>query len=247
MFIAASPTLEGAIVLSDDFEANATNISPFGNGHWISTPNLAGWTLGGFGNVAGTDTYSSPDGTYFAPHSGHITAAFYSAGNSGVQPTERPFPVSQDTSSMSRNVVTGHYPTGSYEIRFWISNPIADPNARQNLFSVTWGGISLNLASYDPLFQRFKAPVTPVDGGHELFGGADEYVVDSGTNWFEVVIAGLTASSASTTLTFTGQNNNSAILVDDVTVTETPEPSTVILLGAGAALVGQRRRRRAVS
>ena len=247
MFIAASPTLEGAIVLSDDFEANSTNISPFGNGHWISTPNLAGWKLTDnvtpppdpppVGNVAGTDAYSSPDGTYFAPHSGHITAAFFAAGNGG----------GTFTSSMSRDVVTGHYPTGSYEIRFWISNPIADPNARQNLFSVTWGGISLNLASYDPLLQRFKAPVTPLDGGHELFGGADEYVVDSGTNWFEVVIAGLTATSASTTLTFTGQNNNSATLVDDVTVTETPEPSSVILLGAGAALLGQRRRRRAVS
>jgi hypothetical protein len=70
--------------------------------------------------------------------------------------------------------------------------------------------------------------------------------LDSNTNWFQVTIGGLSASSASTNLKFIAQNNNSATLVDDVSVEETPEPSTMVLIGAGAAFIGARRRRRAV-
>ena len=247
-------TAEGAIVLSDDFETGKANLNggPGSeiDGQWITTPNLSGWTLSGTADVAGTDAYSSPDGTYKAPHSGHITAAFYSSGNTGVPPTQRPFPVSSDTASMRRSVTTANFADGTYNIHFWISNPIADPNSRQNLFSVTWGNVALNLASYD---ARFKIPVTPLDQnpdltpGHELFGGPNEYVVDAATDWFEVSINGLTAPTGSTTLKFTGQNNNSATLLDDVSVQETPEPTTVVLLGAGATLMSLRRRRRVVS
>jgi hypothetical protein len=241
-----SRTAQGAIVFTDDFETGRVNLNAPEtelNGQWITTPNLSGWTLGGTQDVAGTDAYSSPDGTYFQPHSGHIAAAFYSSGNTGTVPIERPFPLSQDTGSISRNITTANFLDGTYNIRFWVSNPIADVNARQNLFSVTWGGIALDLSSYD---VRFKAPVTPLDGGNELFGGPREFVVDAGTDWFEVNINGLTASAGTTTLKFTGQNNNSATLVDDVSVEETPEPSTLVLLGAGAALTSLRRRRRAV-
>lgn len=240
-------------MLSDDFESGAENLNSPGapiNGQWITTPNLSGWTLSGTGEVAGTDAYSSPDGTYKAPHSGHITAAFYSSGNTGVPPTARPFPLSSDTASMSRSVTTPNFAAGTYNIHFWISNPIADVNARQNLFSVTWGNVQLDLPSYN---AHFKIPVTPLDlnpdltPGRELFGGPNEYVLDAATDWFEVSIDGLTASGANTTLKFTGQNNNSATLVDDVTVDETPEPTTVVLLGAGTALMSLRRRRRVVA
>lgn len=234
MFVAASHTLEAAIVLSDDFETGAVNLNSPGppiNGQWITTPNLSGWTLSGTEDVAGTDSYSSPDMVYKTPHSGHITAAFFAAGNTGVA----------NTASMQRNVTTSAAPGFTYDIHFWISNPLADTNARQNLFSLTWGSTVLDLSSYD---ARFK---TPNLLAMELPGGLNEFVLDANTDWFEVNITGLTASSSSTVLKFTGQNNNSATLVDDVSVVETPEPSTVVLLGAGAALMGMRRRRQAIS
>ena len=106
--IFSPPTLEGAIVLADDFETGANNINSPGppiNGQWITTPNLSGWTLSGTMDVAGTDFYSSPDSTYNPPHSGHIAAAFFSAGNSGATPT-RPFPPSMDTASIQKTVST---------------------------------------------------------------------------------------------------------------------------------------------
>lgn len=232
--LTASPaTLEAAIVFSDDFETGATNLNSPGtpiDGQWITSPNLPGWTLGGSTDVSGTDAYSSPDGVYKTPHSGHITAAFFSAGNSGAI----------NTASMERPISTSTDSGITYNIHFWISNPLVDTNARQNLFSLTWGTLVLDLHSYD---ARFKAPSTdPL--ANELQGGPNQYVLDANTDWFEVTINGLTASSTSTVLKFTGQNNNSATLVDDVTVEETPEPSTVVLLGAGAALMGLRRRRR---
>lgn len=233
-------TLEAAIVLSDDFEIGANNLNgpltPI-QGQWIQTPNLVGWTLrdnlgvAGNGDVAGTDYYSSPDGVYFAPHSGHIVAAFHAFGNGG----------GTFTSSMERQVPTALFANGTYDISFWISNPIADTNARQNLFSLRWGTTLLDLSSYD---ARFKLPSLLND---ELPGGPNEYVLDANTNWFQVVITGLTATSSNTLLKFTGQNNHNATLVDDVTVVETPEPSTLVLLGAGMAITGLRRRRRAGS
>ena len=232
--------LEGAIVLTDDFETGANNLNSPGApiaGQWITTPNLVGWILrdnlgvAGNGDVAGTDHYSSPDGIYFAPHSGNIVAAFYAFGNGG----------GTFTSSMERLVPTNLFTIGTYDISFWISNPLADTNARQNLFSLRWGSTLLDLSSYDP---RFKLPNLLND---ELPGGPNEYVLDANTNWFQVVITGLTATSANTLLKFTGQNNHNATLVDDVQVVETPEPSTIVLLGAGMVIAGLRRRRRAGS
>ncbi len=231
MLILASQPIQAAIVFSDDFEAGAVNtFTPAVDGQW-TTPSLSGWTSGGTLDVSGTDFYSFSGSTYVAPHSGHITAAFFSAGNSS----------DPNTASIERTIATSTAPGFTYDIHFWISNPITNTSARQNLFSVTWGNTVLNLSSYDPLFK------TPDILLNELQGGPNEYVLAPNTNWFEVTLTGLTATSANTVLRFTGQNNNSATLVDDITVVETPEPTTIALLGAGAVLVGMRRKRRALS
>lgn len=245
MFIAASQTLNGAIVLSEDFETGRFNLNDPGtqlDGQWFTKDvppaspagTIPNWTFGGSQGVSGTDSYSSPDGVYIPTHTplGHIAASFFSSSNDG----------SVNTASIERSVVTDGSHGGIYTIHFWISNPVADPSARQNLFSVTWGTTPLDL-TFD---TRFKAP-NPDPLAFELQGGSNEYVLNSKTNWFEVTISGLTASTSSTVLKFAAQNNNSATLVDDVTVEETPEPSTVALLGAGATFMGMRRRRRAIS
>ncbi len=193
--------------------------------------------MGGSGAVTGTDQYSftGSGGTYLPPHSGKITAAFYSSVNDGT--------VSMATlSATSPNVSTDSATT--YNLSFWVSNPVADPNARQNLFSVSWNGTLLDLANagVNPLsYSYFSNPNT---GAGELPGTANQYVVTPGTSWFQVYISNLTPSLGTTTgLVFSGQNNNWATLVDDVLVEETPEPTTIVMLGVGAALMGLRRRR----
>ena len=234
MLIGGSHTLKATIVLTDDFETGAVNANSPGapiNGLW-TTPSIAGWTLGGTQEVTGTDAFSSPDGIYKNPHSGHITAAFFSSNNGAVS-----------TASIARDITTTNAPGITYNLHFWISNPIADINARQNLFSLTWDNALLNLSTYD---SRFKTP-NPNPLANELPGGPNEFVLDPNTDWFEVSISGLTASGSSTPLKFTAQNNNAATLLDDVTVEQTPEPSTVVLLGAAAAFMGMRRKRRTVS
>ena len=223
--MAPSQHSQAAIVAySDDFENSPTNNNGGANGSWRA-PFNASWTTGGSGDVLGTDQYSFSAGAYVPPHSGNITAAFWSATNDG----------SVSTASLSTDVPTTVGMT--YDLRFWISNPVADISARQNLFSVSWNGALLNLAS-DP---RFKLST----GGVELPGTANQFVVDPNTNWFEVFISNLAPGVGPTTnLTFSGQNNNWATLVDNVLVEETPEPSTLVMLCAGAALIGARRRRR---
>lgn len=232
MLLLPSFRVEGAIVFSDDFEYNPTNINGGADGQWRSSSDGSGafdaskWTVAGTGDVTGTDQYSftGPTGTYLPPQSGRITAAFYSTINDGT--------VAMASLSTDVPTIVGM----TYDVHFWISNPIEDSNARQNLFSVSWNGTLLNLSS-DP---RFTVP----SGSQELAGGTNQYVVQPNTNWFEVVFTNLAPSAGATTnLTFSGQNNNWATLVDSVIIEETPEPSTVVMLFAGAALLGARRRR----
>jgi hypothetical protein len=52
------------------------------------------------------------------------------------------------------------------------------------------------------------------------------------------------ATAPSTTLTFSAHNQPGFFLLDDVSVTEVPEPATAMILGAGLGLTGLRRNRR---
>lgn len=216
-----------AIVFTDDFEFGPpTNINGGADTGWRASFN-PWWTVGGSGKVTGTDAYSAPSpGPYLPPHSGNITAAFYSTSGDGV-------------ASLQTGVATSNFGTITYDLHFWVSNPVVDTAARQNLFSVSWNGVLLDLSSYD---ARFKTP----SGPSELAGGPGQYVLDPNTNWFEVFIPNLAATSGSTELKFEGVNNNWATLVDDVMVQETPEPSSLLMLGAGALAIGLRRRRQRV-
>lgn len=231
----ASCKMQGAIVFVDNFENNPINNNSGANGAWTADFDASKWTVGGNGAVAGTDQYSFSGLTYLPPHSGHIAAAFFYSVNDGTVSTA-------SLSATSPNVSTTLGTT--YNVSFWVSNPVAVSTARQNLFSVSWNGTLLNLA--DPLVNpnSYSNFSTPNPGAGELPGSAGQYVVTPNTNWFQVYISNLTPGpGATTSLAFSGQNNNWATLVDDVMVAETPEPSTVVMLGVGTLLMGFRRRR----
>ncbi len=224
VLLAISSPLKGAIVSNGDFEQNTLP------GAVASAP-LTDWAPANSAfattQVFGLDT-TLTYGT--VPHGGSISVAFTSDASAPANAT----------ANISQTLTTDS--TKTYNLQLWVANPVADVNSRQNLFSVIWNGAPVNLFSVDPVHFAVPNPANPI--ATELAGAAGTYVVAGDTTWFVVNILNLTpGAGSSTTLRFEAQNNNYATLVDDVSVVETPEPSTMVLLVAGAALVGSRRRR----
>jgi len=225
MFVFSASMLKGAIVSNGDFEQDKTGTpatAPLTN--WSPTNSDASPTPQT--TVKGQDPFYAYN---FAQHTdnGSIAANFFSN-------TDAP---ANSMASISQTLTTD--PTKSYNLQLWVANPYQDPNARANLFSVIWNGNAVKLSDVDPV--HFAAPSgLPT----ELNGDPGTYVVKPNSPWFVVNINNLAPGlGLSTNLVISGQNNNLATLVDDVAVTETPEPSSVVLLLAGTALIGVRRRR----
>ncbi|MEO6739671.1 MAG: PEP-CTERM sorting domain-containing protein [Chthoniobacteraceae bacterium] len=221
-------TLEGAIVNNGGFELDATLVAPPD----ISFAPLTNWSpadsADGTTSVQGLD----PNQYGLAPRAtGSIAAAFTSTSSAPAN----------STASISQNVDTDS--SKLYNLQLWIANPFQDPNARANLFAVIWNGVPVPLTLWNGNFAA-PNPLNPP----ELAGTLGTYfVVAPGTDWFALTIQDLAPAAGPATQTnikIAAQSNSYAILVDDVAVTETPEPSSVVLLLSGAALVGIRRKRR---
>lgn len=218
-FVMGGLKLKAAIVANGDFE----NLATF-NADWNPTVVLD--PLPPNSQISVADPADTIPRYALTAHSGSIAVAFASDSNAPAG----------SMASISQSLTTDNSKT--YNLHFWIENTAQVTDPRQNLFSVSWNGTLLNLALYSPLF---KIPTGPV----ELTGGGpDQYVLDPNTNWTEIIIPNLNPNLLGpTVLKFEGQNNNWVTLVDQVLVEETPEPSTIVMLGAGAVLMGLRRRR----
>ena len=227
MLMVAALPLKGAIVANGDFELNTSAGA-------VATAPLTNWAPANSAlavtQILGLDT-TLTYGT--VPHGGSISVAF----------TSDPTAPANTTASISQTLTTDS--TKTYNLQLWVANPVADVNSRQNLFSVIWNGAPVNLTLWN---ANFATPNPANPNATELAGAAGTYVVAGDTTWFVVNILNLVPGAGSTTtLKFEGQNNNYATLVDDVSVVETPEPSTMVLLIAGVALIGARRRRQQVT
>ena len=162
MFIAASQSLEGAIV-NGGFEDNAILATPPS----VSLAPLTFWNPTGVTIIDpnppnGPITISSvigmdPTNTYgLAAHTGAIAAAFSSDPTAPAN--------SMATISQQVNTLSGH----SYNIQLWVANPYQDTNARANLFSVMWGSTLVDLSALDPVHF---APLTGAP--NELAGASN--------------------------------------------------------------------------
>lgn len=170
--------------------------------------------------VAGEDTGLGGPPWGLAPHSGSIAARFSSGASETGAGASLSRPV--DTS-------TGFTNGNNYDVSLWIANPTQEVGSVNNVFSLSWGGILRSL-SHPNLTE---------------IGASKTYVLASNTTWFQLLLPNLPVSGPSTNLEISARNNDWATLVDDVVVQETPEPSTVLLIFTGAAIVGMRRRRAA--
>ncbi len=150
-----------------------------------------------------------------APHSANIAAAF----SSDTDATGAGASLSQMASTL---------PILTYDVSLWVANPIQDAANFNNVFSISWNGQLISLSN--PYLT-------------ETASGSKMYVVTPSTPWFQLVVTNLPVTGAMTELKISARNNDWATLVDDVIVEPTPEPSTVVMLCAGAALLGARRRR----
>ncbi len=227
----------GAAIVDGDFELHADFSGP------VATSLLPDWspTNSALTTVLGTDpsnnnsAFQSLISAGGGTTGGSISAVFTSSG-SGNQVS---------MGSISQNVDTT--PGKLYDIRLWVANMATtgtgtpDTNARENLFSVMWNGNLIDLSAVDPVHFATSNPSNPNAVELPLTAGA--YVLTATGGWTLVLITNLASSAGvKTNLTISAQNNNAAgTAVDAVDVV--PEPSGIVLLAAGAALAGLRRRR----
>ncbi len=180
---------------------------------WKSS--LDNWSVS---QVVGTNEVIGRDTTTLyalAPHSGSIAAAYFSST-----------PATGAGASLSQASTTDT--TKTYDISLWLANPILDALNQNNVFSVSWDGNLISLSGSN---------IT------ETGVGTKTYIVTGNTGWTQITATNLPATTTSTNLVITARNNDWATLVDDVIVQETPEPSTLVMLGVGAAAMSLRRRR----
>jgi hypothetical protein len=215
------PTLNAAIVANGDFEDNLV-LGP------VNEAPLTNWSPTGsadtqiFGHNT-TLTYG------VAPQSGTIAVVFSSTASAPAN----------SMGSISQTLTTDN--TKQYNLALWVSNPVHDPDARLNLFSIYWNGAPVDLTLWN---SNFAVPNPSNPSTSELAGAPGTYVLAGDTAWFLLYIQNLTPGSGTTTnLTISAQNNDYVTLVDNVDVQETPEPSSVIMFCIGAGIVGLRRRR----
>jgi hypothetical protein len=226
MFLSAPA--KGQIV-NGGFEDAPNGTVPF------ATSTLANW------NPANSDASptpltqvigENPTAYGFTAHGGVISAVFTSQANATAG--------AMATLSQSFTTTVGQ----TYNIQLFVANPSNDPTSTLNLFQVAWNGNAVDLTN--PTIVTMGSgnfSVASLSNPTQLGGVPGTYVVAPNTGWFEVDIA-VTAPTASSSITIAAQNNSSlATFVDDVSITPTPEPSAVVLLVAGAGLIGLGRRR----
>jgi hypothetical protein len=211
------------IVANPSFEANADLVTPP-----FATAPLTDWTKGeivGTG-LPGQNRVDGLDTTFLyalAPHSGNIAAAFNSDSDTVTK---------GGVATLTQALTTST--TETYDLSFWLANPILDPSNFNNFFSVTWNGVLLALSS--PSLTEISA-------------GSNTYKVAPNTAWFQVTATGLAVTGASTNLVFSGRNSDWATLVDDVSVQASGVPdsgNSVALLGialAGLVLFARKEQR----
>lgn len=235
------PPIEAAIV-NGDFETDLVAGNP-------ATSPLTAWSptnaLYGTNSQFGT-TVLGIDPAFYNSTFGSLVSAGGGTPGGSISAVFTTAPAGRNIISMgsiSQNVVTT--PGYLYDIRLWVANlPTGNSNqpdlgARENLFSVSWNGAPIDLSLWN---ANFATPVPSNPNETELPGPAGTYVLKATGGWTLLLITNQAASAGATTnLTISAQNNNSATAVDAVDVV--PEPSSIALLAAGAALAGLRRRR----
>ncbi len=238
MLMICVPTSNGAIV-NGDFEDNADLSGP------IASAPLTGWspTTAGTAIVLGTDPFFH--NSNFQSLVGGTTGGSISALFLNDQGVKAP---ANSMASITQNISTT--PGQFYDIRLWVANlsttatGAGDPSARENLFSLTWNGAPIDLTQLSIVgHEHFATPNPANPNAVELAGNSRTYVLAADSAWTLVIIPNQAAAltGLTTTLTISAQNNNNATAVDAVDVT--PEPSSIVLLIAGAAFAGTRRRR----
>jgi len=243
MMLIWSAQTHGAIV-NGDFETNPIPGNP-------ATSLLPSWS-----RANSLDGNTIPEGI----NPNHYNSVFSSVNSDGtpggsISAVFATSPVGNNISigSISQNVSTT--PGKFYDISLWVANMATtgsgagDTGARENLFSVMWNGAPVDLTHVSIVGGGVFAAPNPLNSAAaELdpagVGILGTYVLTATGGWTCVIIPNQAASTGATTsLTISAQNNNNATAVDSVSVTETPEPSSIVLLIAGAALAGLRRRR----
>lgn len=216
---------EGAIV-NGSFESGPSVITSLSGGTAVgggdapwTVGDLFGWEVGGGGP---NNVLASNQNIYYGTVSNGDPAG--GGPHSGTLAAVFPnFPTYDGyISQQVLSTVAGQ----EYKISFWLSNQIGD--ATNNSMTVNWGGTNSG---------------TSIIGGVNLLGPTP-LPVSVGWTLHEFTV---TAPTNNARLSFIGGNSAAGNLVDDVSIAETPEPGTMVLLGAGAAMMGLSRRRRAVS
>jgi len=220
LFVAPSVNA-ASIVLNGGFEANIDNTGPF------ATAPLTNWTVGEVLGVPATPNQNRVDGLdptllyALAPHTGRIAAAFNSTTNTVV---------TGGVATLTQGLATT---AQTYDLSFWLANPIQDASNFHNIFSVSWNGI----------LQALSSPfLTEV-------GITKTYRVTPQTTWFQVNVNNLLATGAVTNLQFSGRNSDWATLLDDVSAQASGVPDsggTIAFLGlalAGLVLFSRKAQR----
>jgi len=216
-------------VANGGFEVGTSETAPFqgtavggGDAAWIDGA-LASWEVGPSTN--NPNVFATNRSVYYAtisngqpagggPHSGNVAAVFPNT------PLYNGY-ISQAVSG----VVAGNL----YKISFWLSNQVGD--ATSNSMDVKWGG-------------TIASPGGTLTGGISLAGGTPPIPgpipVQVAWTYYEFNV---TAPENNARLTFIGGSTVAANLIDDVSVVQIPEPTTLIMLGAGMLLMGLPRHR----